>query len=80
MLDYCCRVVLRMSDERYTGGRQCGDRRGCGQEHVQELSPEETRLSETDAKLIAMSLLNDRGAKEEDEVNPTQKQEHQVTE
>ena len=29
------------------------------------------RLLETDAKLRAMSLLNGRGAKEEDNVNPT---------
>ena len=34
-------------------------------------SLEETQLLETDAKLRAMSLLNGRGAKEEDEVNPT---------
>ena len=71
MLDYCCRVVLRMCDERYTEGRRYGDTRGYGQEHVQGLSLEETRLSETDAKLRAMSKLNGRGAKEEDEVNPT---------
>ena len=58
-----------MSNDRYTGGRRCGDRRNNGKEHVQELSLEETRLSETDAKLRAMSLLNGRGAKEEDEVN-----------
>ena len=34
-------------------------------------SLEETQLSETDAKVRALSLLNGRGAKEEDEVNPT---------
>lgn len=56
MLDYCCRVVLRMSNDRYTESRRCGDRRIHGQEHVQEPSLEETRLSETDAKLRAMSL------------------------
>ena len=60
-----------MSDDRYTGGRRYGDTRVYGQEHVQDLSLEETRLSETDAKLRAMSKLNGRGAKEEDEVNPT---------
>ena len=60
-----------MSNDRYTEGRRCGDRRIYGQEHVQGLSLEDTQLSETDAKLRAMSLLNGRGAKEEDEVNPT---------
>ena len=60
-----------MSNDRYTGGSRCVNRSIYGQEHVQGLSPEETRLSETDAKLRAMSLLNGRGAKEEDEVNPT---------
>ena len=60
-----------MSNDRYTGGSRYGDRRVYGQEHVQGLSLEETQLSETDAKLRAMSLLNGRGAKEEDEVNPT---------
>ena len=58
-----------MSNDRYTGSSRCGERRVYGQEHVQELSLEETRLSETDAKQRAMSLLNGRGAKEEDEVN-----------
>ena len=69
-----------MSNDRYTGGRRCGDRSIYGQEHVQELSPEDTQLSETDAKLRAMSLLNGRGAKEEDEVNPTRKRWNEVTE
>ena len=60
-----------MSNDRYTGGSRCGDRSIYGQEHVQELSLEETQLSETGAKQRAMSLLNGRGAKEEDEVNTT---------
>ncbi|MCF2654112.1 hypothetical protein I6E46_03995 [Prevotella loescheii] len=59
-----------MSNDRYTEGRRYGDTRGYGQEHVQGISLEETQLSETDAKLRVINLLNDRGAKEEDEVNP----------
>ena len=46
-------------------------RRHHGLELVQGKSLEETRLLRTDAKLRAMSLLNGRGAKEEDKVNPT---------
>ena len=60
-----------MSNDRHTRGSRCGDRRIYGQEHVQGISLEETQLSETDAKVRALSLLNGRGAKEEDEVNPT---------
>ena len=60
-----------MSNDRHTGGRRFGDTSVYGQEHVQDLSLEETRLSESDAKLRAKSLLNGRGAKEEDEANPT---------